>query len=296
METDDLKLIVSVASKLSFAEVARAADMDPSAVSRTVAKVEAELGFELFHRSTRQMQVTDAGHKYVARITPLLEGLDDAHIEVSNASQSPSGTVRLTASTAFGQEVVLPLIGEFSVKWPDIELQLILTDHVIDLLSDQVDIAIRLAAQPLGDFTCSKLLDTSYRVVAPPKFQDDVKEPEDLRHQNCIRLDLPQYREAWTFEQDNTPPITIPVDGKIIISNPLALREAAKQGLGATLLPDWMIDQDIAAGDLIDLFPGWQVSASNGRTAAWLLYPTQKFMPKSTRVVIDFLKSHVGKG
>jgi DNA-binding transcriptional LysR family regulator len=292
MNIEDLKLLIDIARHLSFAKVARLRNLDPSFVSRSVSQHEAELGFTLFHRNTRNMSITDAGRRYIKKITPLIEELEAAQNEVKNQQQAPSGTVRLTTSTAFGHEMILPLIEKFNAALPEINLELHLTDQMLDLVGDQIDLAIRLTDQPKGDFLCTKLLDTEYKIVSATEKQVELERPQDLAELDCPLLDLPNFKDRWIFKRRDEQ-IIVPVHGRTMISNPLALREAVRLGLGPTLLPDWLIKKDIKAGRLNVHFPDWQVTATSFHTAAWLLYPQQKFLPARLRATIDFFKQEI---
>lgn len=292
MDIEDLALLTEVAEHLSFAEVARRRNVDPSMVSRTISNIESQLGFALFHRTTRKMSLTSAGQTYVQRINPLVEELQNAKSEALSQNQKPSGSVRLTASTAFGNQVILPLIEEFTAQLPQIKLQFQLTDQNLDLTDHQIDLAIRLTDQPKGDLICTKLMDTHYQIVSSPAFNAPLEHPSDLANVNCPLLDLPKYRDVWQFKK-GTKEHAVTVHGTIRMSNPLALREAARLGLGPALLPNWLIKDDLTTGRLVSHFADWQVTATSFNTAAWLIYVPQRFMPARLRATIDFFRANV---
>ena len=295
MEIDALRTLQLVAQHQSFAAVARVLDVDPSSISRTVAGVEAQLGLRLFQRSTRQLQLTEAGALYLERIGPLLDDLDLARDAAADVSTQPSGRVRLTASVAFGQEMIVPLLHQLRAVLPEIELELILSDQTVDLVASQIDLAIRLAPAPKGDLISARLRDTRYRVVASPGFvmtHGRPETPEDLAEHDCLRMTLPDFRTEWRFRRHNDTSV-VAVGGKILISNALALRTAARDGLGPALLADWMVDGDITAGKLVDLFPTYAVTATTFDTGAWLLYPSRAYLPVKVRAVIDFLRARL---
>lgn len=117
--------------------------------------------------------------------------------------------------------------------------------------------------------------------------------PDDLRQHNCLRFTLPAFRTRWLFRARDGASSEVPVDGDLIISNKLTLRDCALAGLGPALLPDWLVDKDLASGALIDCFPDHQVAATSFDTAAWLLYPSRTFLPNKVRVMIDFLRQRL---
>ncbi|MBY5935285.1 LysR family transcriptional regulator [Tateyamaria omphalii] len=295
MDTAALRTLQLVARHQSFAAVARVLDVDPSSVSRTVAGVEAQLGLRLFQRSTRQLTLTEAGALYLDRIGPLLDDLDLARDAAAEISTQPSGHVRLTASVAFGQEVLVPQLAALRSALPEIVLELMLSDQTVDLVAGQIDLAIRLAPAPKGDLISARLMSTRYRVVAAPSYLQShgaPAVPEDLADRHCLRMTLPEYRTEWRFRQGGVETV-VGVDGPLLISNALALRAAAREGLGPALLADWMTDGDLERGTLVDLFPQHEVTATTFDTGAWLLYPSRAYLPTKVRAVIDFLRGRL---
>ncbi|MBB5515626.1 DNA-binding transcriptional LysR family regulator [Rubricella aquisinus] len=293
MDIATLKTVVLVARHGSFAAAARALDVDPSSVSRMVAGVEAELGVRLFQRSTRRLSVTELGARYIAEITPLLEEMDRALDTARSAAHAPSGTLKMTASVAFAQECIVPRLGQFMARYPAIAIELIPTDDMLDLTAKGIDLAIRLTPAPRGDLISTRLMDTRYVVCASPAYiagASPLTEPGDLRHHRCLRFALPDYRTRWRFRRAGKAPFAVDITGDLVIANALALRRAARDGLGPSLLADWLVGPDIAAGRLVDVFPQYDCSAAQFDTAAWALYPSRSYLPQKVRVMIDFLR------
>jgi len=296
MDLADLRLLIEVARRGSFAAVARANDMDPSSVSRLVAQAEAELGLRVFHRTTRRLSLTEAGEVYLGRIDGLLDKFEMAREQAQGVSATPAGTLRLTTSVAFGQHCLVPLLPGFRRRFPDLALELILTDANVELVAERIDLAIRLGASVSGDVVCAKLMDTRYRVCASPDYlaaASALERPADLGAHPCLLLALPDFRDRWLF-RDRTGAIEeVAVTGNLVISSALALRDAALAGLGPALLADWLVDADIAAGRLVDAFPAFAAAATSFETAAWLVYPSRAYLPNKVRVTIDFLRARL---
>ncbi|MGO1120466.1 LysR family transcriptional regulator [Rhodovibrionaceae bacterium A322] len=293
MDLNTLKLFLAVMEQGSFAAVARQMDLAPSSVSRSIAQLEADLGMRLFQRSTRQMHPTEAGRLYHRRIAPLVEELDLAQDLSRDSSQEASGLLRVTTSTAFGQEWLLALVPAFLDQHPQVSLDLQLTDSPLDLLSEGVDLALRLGRPPQSDLICSKLMDTRYRVVASPDYlakAPPLQQPADLRDRTCLLFTLANYRSHWHFRLAGKT-MEVPVAGRLHISNALSLLRAARQGLGPALLADWLTRTDLETGRLVDLFPGHEVSAGDFETAVWLLYPSRRYLPLKVRLFIDHLRA-----
>lgn len=297
MEIDDLKLLHLVARQGSFAAAARVIGVDPSAVSRSVAGVEAALGLRVFQRSTRRLSVTEEGAVLLDRSGPLLDDLDQALDQARSTRRAPSGRLRMTASVAFGEVRILPHLAAFRDLYPEIALELVLSDANVDLLADGVDLAVRLAPAPKGDFITTRLCGTRYHLCAAPAYLDRhpaPATPQDLIHHDCLRMTRPYHTAQWLFRDNGDAVTEVAVSGSLTISNALALRSAARRGLGPALLADWLVADDLAAGDLVDLFPDHRPTASGFETAAWLLYPSRSYLPAKTRAMVDFLKSRLG--
>ncbi|MFT7562300.1 MAG: DNA-binding transcriptional LysR family regulator [Flavobacteriales bacterium] len=295
MDLNQLRCFVDVANMGNFAAVAVKRDRDPSIISRAISGLEKELGFQLFRRTTRRLALTESGAKYLQRILPLLDEFSAAHDEALGLSAEPKGLVRLTASTAFGHTCLLPLVEPFMQYYPQLQLELLLSDSALDLIENGIDLACRLTPHFSSDMVGYKLFDTRYRVCASPSYLERygaLSKPEDLLDRECLVFNLPKYRSKWIF-RDKAQSFELPIKSKLIISSALSLREAALQGLGPCLLADWLVDKDIESGALCDVFPSHQVSASDFETAAWLLYPSRHYLPYKTRVLIDFLKENL---
>lgn len=199
----------------------------------------------------------------------------------------------MTLPNTFGLERVVPLLPEFCGAHPALEIDLLFTEALVDLVAEGIDVAVRLA--PLRDLTLVVLpiLDIKYLVVCSPAWlraQRSQPEPEDLRSIPCLCLSLPAFRERWMFRGHAELKATaVEVTPKILTSNGSALRELAVAGLGPALLADWLAERELAAGRLVDLFPDYEVTAKGAPSKAWALYATRSHVPAKVRAFIDFL-------
>ena len=297
MDLATLRLFIDVAERLSFASVGRDRSMDPSLVSRAIGGLEAEIGVRLFQRTTRAMTLTEAGEQYLASIQPHLDSLDAAHVALADAGRQPSGLLRLTASAAFGEGMLLPLLPKFRTEFPQLQLELLLSDNNLDLIADRIDIAIRLAPSFRADVIGVRLFATHYHVVASPDYAartGTIVSPEDLGVRDCLLFAQPELRTRWVFQSEGGPR-EVSVKGHVISSSAAALRLAALAGLGPALLADWLIGGDLARGTLIDILPHHSLTPTSFDTAAWLLYPSREHLPRKTRLAIDFFREEFGK-
>lgn len=294
MDTRLFHKFLEVARVGSFAAAARSLDVDPSVVSRAVSQLEAELGVRLFQRSTRSLALTEAGERFRNRIEGVVAELDQICEEIGPSTMTSRGKLCISASVAFGQTCLVPLLEEFFEIYPDIKLELKLTDRNVDLVSERVDLAIRLAPILEIDVIAAKLMNTHYGVYASPAYIHTSKAPdniEDLAACDTVCFDIPEFRKRWIFRDRNGRMKEVQLKPRIVISNALGVRDATLQGLGVALLPSWLVSDEVKSGKLVNVFPDYEVAATDFDTAAWLIYPSRSFLPQKTRLAIDFLRS-----
>lgn len=298
METDALKIFVAVARQGSFSAVARARQVEPSSISRVIAGVESELGERLFHRTTRKLSLTEAGALYLSRVEPLVAQLDEAAADVRAIGRGPTGTLRLSVSVAFGLLRIVPLLGTLRARYPALSIELLMSDAPIDLVREGVDLAVRLAPLTEANLIATKLIETRYHVVAAPDWlaANPIATPEALGAVPVLRFTLPGFRDRWLFRDAAGGVTGVRVDGPLLLSSALAIREAALAGLGPALLADWMIARDLAEGRLVECLPAWRATATSFDTGAWAIYPSRVFLPAKVRVMIDFLREALADG
>jgi DNA-binding transcriptional LysR family regulator len=296
MNTTDLDTLMTVIRLGSFAAAARELHVDPSWVSRTVAGLEAELGTRLFQRNTRQLAMTEAGAMFVERMAPLLEEFEQARHAAVDAAAQTGGTLRITASNAFGMKRLVPLLPAFCDANPALRVDLVLTDSIVDLVAERIDVAIRLGALRDSTLIALRLLKMRYRVVASPAWVaargEPPRKPQDMEHCDCVTFSMPGFRDRWLFRKSAGGPKTaVAVKPRVLLTNGLAIRECALAGLGASLLPDWLIGDDLADGRLVDLYPQHDVAVVDAPTGAWLVYPSRSYVPAKVRAFIDFMRN-----
>jgi DNA-binding transcriptional LysR family regulator len=293
MDTALVRTFVDVMRRGSFASVARDREVDPSSISRSIAALEEQLGIRLFQRTTRRLSPTEAGMVYFDRIEPLIEEIERAHHLAADVGQRPSGVLRVTTSVSFGQECIVPLLPDFTSAHPELSLELLLSDAVIDIVAERVDVAIRLGVLADSSLVATQLLQTSYSVCASPDYiarRGLPKTPRDIEQHECLLFLLPGFRTRWIFRDKQGELTEVPVAGRVTISNAAALRQCAVAGMGLALLPQWNIGADLLSGKLVTLFANYDVTATDFKSAAWLLYPSRSYMPLKVRAFGDYLK------
>lgn len=296
MQLSALRTFSDVMMLGSFANAARYRDIDPSSVSRTISGLEEELGFRLFQRNRRKLAPTEAGLTYFAQIRNLIEDLDQAQEKARDLATEPQGLLRLSACTSLGQRVIAPLLQKFMDRYPALSLELVLTDAVVDLVADQIDLAVRFGPKPGGDVSATKLAPRTFRVCASPAYLQragGMMHPDELSERECVLFPLPAYRTDWLFRDAEGRAFNVPIHGRLLVSHGLTMTQCAVAGFGPTLLPDWLCKPELEAGDLVDLFPTFECAATEFDTAAWMVHPSRKYVPNKVEAFMEFLRAEI---
>jgi DNA-binding transcriptional LysR family regulator len=296
MDLTSIQLFVDVMKYQSFANVARVRNIDPSSVSRTIRKLEINLGFRLFQRTTRKLAPTEAGQAYFNQVNELVDALVVAGEQALDLSNQPVGTLRVTACTSFGQKMLVPILPIMKKKYPKLSIDLVLTDSQIDIVEQKIDVAVRFGSQPTGDFVYSKLAPRIFKVCASPEFVKNnpiTDDPNCISTLDCLRFSIPGYKDYWKFRLPNKKEIKVPVSGNLLISHGMTMTASAVANLGIALLPDWLCRDEIASGKLIELFPEYDCAASDFDTYMWLVHPNKDYMPLKVSVFIDCFREQI---
>ena len=251
----DLAAFVAVVEDGGYAGAARRLDLAPSTLSRAVAKLETLLGVTLLRRTTRSIALTDEGREVLERARLILDGFEGLH-GVGDAARAPRGDVRISAAVPFVLHVIAPCMAAFRERYPDIEVTLTMTDSVVNLVESHVDAAIRLGELPDSELLQRRLGASRWRLVASPAYLERVGVPrsiDDLAHLEQVRFVFPRHLNDWRFRGSKTA-LRLPAAAHA--DNGEAVRRLVLHGLGAARFSDFMVDDDIDAGRLIELLPG----------------------------------------
>jgi DNA-binding transcriptional LysR family regulator len=293
MDTEQLKTFVEVVRLGSFAAVAREFSTDPSAVTRSIAALEKSLGVRLLERTTRRLALTKAGAAYHESVRGLLKDLQRATDEARDLAGQPEGVVRVTASVSYGYAVLVPMLATLRKAYPKLEIDLRLTDSIIDLVAERVDVALRLRQAADSSLVGVRLARIRYHVCASTAYLKQhgaPLTPAELAAHDCLRCPVPGYSAQWRFRDALGAIDGIDIHGRLTMSNSLALQRAAQEGLGPALLPDWLVGADLATGRLIDLFPRHEATPTDFDNAIWLLHTSRSYVPHRVRAFLDFVK------
>ncbi len=299
MELENLVIFVDVMNKGSFAAVARDRDVVPSTISRAIASLEDELGIRLLNRTTRRIRPTEAGQVYFQQIEAIVKELEQAKSITIDLGQNPTGELRLTASMTFGNLNVVPLLPEFMSAYPRLTVHLNLSDSVVDLVDERIDVAIRLGKLPETGLVATRLTNLDYVIVASPAYLQQHGTPEkpgDIQQHQCILFPMPGFNNNWLFRDADGVITAVKPDGRLQLTNALALKQSATDHMGITMCSKWSVWEELQKGSLVQLFKEYDTAMVDFDSAVWLVYPSRKYLPLKVRVFIDFMKSKFQHG
>lgn len=292
MDLSDVDVFVEAARAGSLAAAARRMGIAPMAASRRLAALEQEVGARLVHRTTRALSLTAEGEAFLPHAQAMLEGEAAARAAIRPAEAGASGLLRVTASAPFGRKIVAPMIPGFMRANPDLHVDLLMTDSVMDIVASGIDVAIRIAVLRDNSLIARRLADNPRKLYASPAYLEQHGAPSvlaDLAHHQCLAITGVSH---WTFMAGERS-VQQRVAGRFTSSGIEALHQACLGGLGLTMLSDWNIQEDVAAGRLVEVpladavLEPWSI---------WAVYPSARLVPVKLRLFIDALAAHLRGG
>ena len=289
----EMEAFVQVVERGGFSAAARALAMTPSAVSKLVARLEARLGVQLVHRSTRKLQLTPEGQHFVERSRRVLADMDEAERCVG-AAAAPRGRVSINASVSFGHHVLVPLVARLLARHPQVTLDIGLTDRVVDLMDERADIAIRWGRLPASDLVARRLGETGQLIVGSKAYLKRCGTPNsvaELGAHNRLGSSYRRNTPDWPLRVDGRA-VDVPVSGSVRAADGETLRLLALAGLGLARLSRYHIHDDLAAGRLVPVLEAFNPHDMEPIHAVYLGKSAR--LPARVRAVLDFLVEHVG--
>ena len=271
-----------------FSAAARECCMTPSAVSKLVQRLEERLGVRLINRSTRQLQLTPEGCAFHERAARILADIDDAERQAA-AGDVPAGRVRINASASFSTHVLMPLLPELLSAYPDLSVDIIQTDAVVDLMAERVDIAVRAGPLKASRLIARKLGSTSMTIVGAPSYLERCGRPETLEHlgaHNRLSLSYARAVDGWPL-LSNGETILLPPSEKVRVSDGEGLRRLALAGVGLARMATFTVRDDIDAGRLMPLVE--HLNPGDRETFHAVFQGQGGALPSRVRVMLDFL-------
>jgi len=278
----------------SFTAAADALGVSHTAVSRQISQLERHVGAQLLNRNTRRFALTSAGRQYHADSSAILDALDAADRAAGQHQHTPSGTLRINAPMAYGTLELAAWLPRFLQCHPDIDVDLVCNDRIVDLIEDGFDVALRLSrALPDSTLVARRLATSAVLAVASPAYvarHGLPATPDALHAHACLVYTLAAKPRDWTFIDGDGAAHTVTVRGSLQANTSVALRAAALGGLGIAAAADFIVRDDLAQGSLVPVLPGYAMPAR----ALYALYPQSRLLSPKVRAFIDFAAAHYG--
>ncbi|WP_207483487.1 LysR family transcriptional regulator [Arenibaculum pallidiluteum] len=294
---DGFRALTKAVETGSFSAAARELGVRASSVSRLVAALEVEFGTQLLRRSTRRLSLTEAGLACHERALRVLAEVEEMRGVLAERQTSPQGLLRVNAPVSFGHRHVAPHIPAFLRRYPDLRIDLDLTDHRVDLVEAAADLAIRIGALDEAGLTARRLAPQRRLVCASPDYLREappLDAPEDLVRHECLGFHL-QPTDLWLLTDGTGPLREIRIAGRMRANTSDALLEAAIGGLGIALLPTWLVAEAIAAGRLVHLLPGFVGRFSRREQGIYGVYIPNRHLSPKVRLFLDHLARAFGR-
>lgn len=287
----ELAIFIRVVELGSFSAVARACDMTPSAVSKLIARLEKRLGVRLLNRSTRQFQLTSEGCQFYEQGLQILSELDELEQSVT-ANHTPKGRIRIHTSFSYWTHFLVPCISLFNQRYPEIELEAHLSDEVINLVEQRIDVAIRTGPLKSSNLVARSLGSTHKHYVCSPTYITQCgfpQHPEELSEHQLLDISYQRQNKTWLFKKDNQEITLVPTQ-VLRVNHGEAILQLALADAGIAQLNEFQIRKALEQKQLIKILEDWNVNASEEFHAVWIGH--DKYVPKRVRVFLDFLVEH----
>jgi len=291
LDLNDVRIFESVATRSSFSDAARDLHLPKSSVSRAIARLEAHLHSRLFQRTTREVVLTDAGRALLDRCAGLLAQVDEAVGYVRDLTAKPRGLLRVSAGIGFGLNVLSKSLPDFLARYPEIDLSLDLTNKLADLISESVDVAIRMGPMPDSQLVTRKLGTIRQYLCAAPAYLERSGTPEtigELAGHDLVELPGPDGRpRPWEFSDRESRTKTIEVGPRLGVNDMLTLHRLVVNGAGVGCISGYLCAPDLVAGRLVHLFPEWRLP----EIEVSVVFPSHRELSPAVRALVDFLKA-----
>jgi len=285
-----LQTYVAVVDAGSLVAAANKLDMSTAAVSRQIAALERHLGVRVLNRTTRRMSMTDTGQGLYTRSQQILTDVAEMEATIGQNTVQPGGTLRISAPLSFGIATLSKWLPGFLARYPDLRLDIDLTDRLVDLASDGVDVAIRIARQPATtNVIASRIASVQMITCAAPgylKRRGRPQAPSDLSEHDTLAYTYLSSGDSWTFTHRNGESATVRIHPRVHATNGEVLSSLALAGLGVIVQPTFIVETQVASGRLAPLLEGWSMDGFS----LYAIYLSRAFLSAKVRLFIDYLR------
>lgn len=286
----DLEIFARVASAGNMSAAGREMGLSPAVVSKRISHMEERLGARLLQRTTRQLKLTETGQGFYERIVGILSEIEEAEAYVSQCNATASGVLRITAPTGFSTRHIAPYMAAFLQQHSELHVEMHLTDSLVDIVGEGIDLAIRIAELDDSSLVARRLAPCQRVICAAPAYLERHGVPRslsDLADHNCL---APAFMSLWRLEGPEGQ-INIKVSGNLRSNSSDALHAALLAGVGIALRPTWDVSDDLKSGRLRIVLPDYQESTRHG---IYAVYPCRQYIPAKLRVFVEFLAQRYG--
>lgn len=283
-----MEVFVHTVRSGSMSEAARSLNVTPAAVSYRLSKLEKSLGTRLLHRTTRRIALTQDGAEYLRQAERIISELEKIEAPVSRRDEEPQGILKVTMPASFGRQNIAPVMPKFLKRYPEVRLNLVMTDEIIDIMTQSIDLAIRICQLEDSELIARKIAPDRRVVCASPDYlkrYGTPRTPSDLADHNCLILSQQPY---WLFKGPNGLE-RIKISGNFECNNGEVIREATCAGLGISLKATWDIAGALKSGRLVTVLDDYPISSD---TSIWAIYPSRRNVPAKVTAFVSFLKEH----
>ena len=290
-DLNELKAFVAVVETGAFNRAADQLDASAAAVSRRISALERALGAKLLNRTTRQIDLTEAGRQFYTDITSILDSLEEAEEKIQTGRETIRGNLRIAAPLSFGIARIAPILPSFMKRHPELNVHLQLEDRFTDLVSEGVDVAVRIGSLKDSTLVATRLAAIPRVFCAAPDYlaqHGEPLKPEDLSRHNCLNYSLLSTRDNWSFAMgDETRDIEI--TGTLSTNNGDVLKEATLQGVGITMIPTFFVEDELRDGRLKAVLSDYNPDPFG----LYAVRPSRHFTPARVGALIDYLKAEL---
>tara|TARA_B110000211_G_C13993419_1_gene515091 strand:- start:38 stop:898 length:861 start_codon:yes stop_codon:yes gene_type:complete len=273
----------AVAESGNFTQAAKKLLISTAQVSRQVSELEQRLNTKLFYRTTRKVTLTEEGQLFYQQCRSILDGLEVAERSLTNLQSTPQGKIRISAPVTYGERHIIPLINQFLLQYPQVEIEVQLSNQRIDLIEEGFDLAIRLGQLNDSSLIAKRISSRQHFLCASPSYIEQHGKPEtinDLKQHNCLLGSA----DFWLFADKK-----VRISGNLRCNSGLGLVDAALKGIGIVQLPEYYIAEHINNGELITLLEQQQ----RAEEGIWALYPQNKYLASKVKLLINFLQENL---
>jgi DNA-binding transcriptional LysR family regulator len=293
-DLEAMAIFATVVETRGITAAATALALSPPTVSKALTRLEQRIGTPLFHRTSRRLTLTEAGRDLAGRAARMLAEAEAAQEALMEQSASPRGLVRLTAPMSFGVRAVAPLLADFLTRYPDIAIDLTLTDAIVDLVAEGFDLALRIADLADSSLRARRLKPIRRLTVAAPSYlarRGRPLHPSELGAHSCFGYAYLQTRDLWAFINDAGEEVSVRPTGPLRFNNGDAALPALLAGLGIADVPDFLLGDALETGALESVLPGWR----RPDVHLYLLTPPSPIQPARIRVLAEYLAQELTK-